>query len=111
MAFFLRRFREGKSSVALKIIRLNPLKFARMALDWGIVDEDEFDVAGGINPPKNHRYSAFHKNGLNNEQLIHPSYRRIMLTMQYRRDYTAGATYFFTVVVFRRLPLLGARKR
>ena len=28
-------------------------------------------------------------------------------TMQYRRDYTAGATYFFTVVIFRRIPLLG----
>jgi putative transposase len=28
--------------------------------------------------------------------------------MQYRRDYTAGATYFFTVVMFRRLPLLGS---
>jgi putative transposase len=26
--------------------------------------------------------------------------------MQYRRDYTVGATYFFTVVMFRRLPLL-----
>lgn len=25
--------------------------------------------------------------------------------MRYRRDYTAGATYFFTVVVFRRKPL------
>jgi putative transposase len=26
--------------------------------------------------------------------------------MQYRRDYTTGATYFFTVVMYRRLPLL-----
>jgi REP element-mobilizing transposase RayT len=25
--------------------------------------------------------------------------------MQYRRDYTAGVTYFFTVVVFRRQAL------
>lgn len=30
--------------------------------------------------------------------------------MQYRRDYTDGATYFFTVVIFRRLPLLGNRE-
>lgn len=25
--------------------------------------------------------------------------------MQYRRDYTLGATYFFTVITFRRVPL------
>ena len=25
--------------------------------------------------------------------------------MQYRRDYSAGATYFFTIVVFRRMRL------
>jgi putative transposase len=30
--------------------------------------------------------------------------------MQYRRDYTNGASYFFTVVMFRRLPLLGNRE-
>jgi len=30
--------------------------------------------------------------------------------MQYRRDYTLGATYFFTVVMFHRLPLLGCRE-
>ena len=30
--------------------------------------------------------------------------------MQYRRDYTEGATYFFTVVMFRRLPLLSSRE-
>jgi putative transposase len=30
--------------------------------------------------------------------------------MQYRRDYTTGASYFFTVVMFRRLPLLGNRE-
>ena len=30
--------------------------------------------------------------------------------MHYRRDYTAGASYFFTVVMFRRLPLLGSRE-
>jgi putative transposase len=30
--------------------------------------------------------------------------------MQYRRDYTEGATYFFTAVMFRRLPLLGSRE-
>jgi putative transposase len=28
--------------------------------------------------------------------------------MHYRRDYTAGATYFFTLVMFRRLPLLAS---
>ena len=30
--------------------------------------------------------------------------------MQYRRDYTEGATYFFTVVMFRRLPFLESRE-
>lgn len=30
--------------------------------------------------------------------------------MQYRRDYTTGASYFFTVVMFRRLPLLSSRE-
>ena len=30
--------------------------------------------------------------------------------MQYHRDYTQGATYFFTVVMFRRLPLLESRE-
>jgi len=34
-----------------------------------------------------------------------------IIFMQYRRDYTAGATYFFTVVMFRRLSLLGSRQR
>jgi putative transposase len=40
----------------------------------------------------------------------YPVFPTIITSMQYRRDYTLGATYFFTVVTFRRLPLLGSQE-